>query len=53
MTEICMAYDRKTQFRTRKDTTGIYLFDVWHVFLRFGATSGSLVYLFGYDKVWL
>ena len=40
---VCFAdgkgYDRKMQFRTRKDTLGIYLahlFEFWHIFLSFG-----------------
>ena len=38
MTGICKAHDRNMQFGTRKDTLGIYLvylFDAWHIFLRF------------------
>ena len=38
MAEICKAYDRNMQFGTRKGILGIYLvylFEVWHIFLRF------------------
>ena len=39
MTGIFKAYDRNMQFRTRKDTLGIYLvhlFEILHIFLRLG-----------------